>query len=379
MSANKQPTRPSRGARGVTLIELMVGMMVGLAVTLVVAQTMSFFEGQKRTTTEGVDAQVNGTLALHTIQRDVQMAGYGLTTSAFGLGCPIKAQHGGVNMTFSLVPVRIGDGAGGAPDTINFMMSNKLFAVPIRIAVDHPKTAANFFVQSALGVTAGDLLIAVPQVIDGNNWCSMLQATQDGVNGNGNGNGQGQNQVLHAAGSGGEWNQPGGQSIFPDAGYSAGSYLLNVGQMIAKTYSINAANALQIVTFNPITAALGPPQELYPHIVQLQAMYGKDTNADGSVDTWDNATPADGDNAGWRQVIAVRMALVARSGNYEKDIVTNAQPLWDVGTAHAVAGSAACGSSECLTLKIDNLPDWQHYRYKVYETVVPLRNMLWTL
>ncbi|MCQ6458572.1 PilW family protein, partial [Vibrio parahaemolyticus] len=85
-----------------------------LLVTLVVAQTLFFFEGQKRTTTGGADAQVNGAIALYTIQRDVQMAGYGLTTSAHGIGCPIKAQRNGVDYAFSLVPVRIDDGASGA-------------------------------------------------------------------------------------------------------------------------------------------------------------------------------------------------------------------------------------------------------------------------
>jgi type IV pilus assembly protein PilW len=79
----------------------------------------------------------------------------------------------------------------------------------------------------------------------------------------------------------------------------------------------------------------------------------------------------------------VRVALVARSSQYEKQdpvnntYVTNANILWDIGNAGTVAGSATCGTSKCLTIKIDNLTDWQNYRYKLFETVVPLRNMLW--
>ena len=51
-------------------------------------------------------------------------------------------------------------------------------------------------------------------------------------------------------------------------------------------------------------------------IVQLQAQYGKDTDADGAIDTWDEVTP----NAanGWVQVIAIRLALVARSALPER-------------------------------------------------------------
>jgi type IV pilus assembly protein PilW len=366
------------GARGVTLIELMVGLAIGMAVTVVVAQSMFFYESQKRTTTEGVDAQINGTLALNTLQREVQMAGYGFTTSALGLGCPIKARRNGVDVPFPLVPLTITNGADGAPDEISFVMSNKPFALPIRVAKDHPRTAANFFVSSSLGVAEGDLLVAVPKAFDVNNWCSLLQATKPGGGGGGGGAGIGQNQVLHDAGVDGPWNQPGGQTVFPDNGYPAGSFLLNLGQIIRKTYSIGNGNTLQVVNFSIDTATFGAPDTLYPHIVNLQALYGKDTDGNGSVDTWDNDTPIDGDATGWKRVIAVRVAIVARSGQYEKEDVTFAEPLWDVGVAHAVADASICGDSKCLTLKVDGLPDWQRYRYKVYETVVPLRNILWS-
>ena len=39
--------------------------------------------------------------------------------------------------------------------------------------------------------------------------------------------------------------------------------------------------------------------------------------------------------------------------------------------------TAACGTSKCLKLKIDTLPNWKRYRYRVFDTVIPLRNMLW--
>ena len=373
--------------RGVTLIEVMVGLAVGLLATLVIAQSLSVAEGLKRTTTAGSDAQVNGAIALYTIQRDVQMAGYGLSTSAGGLGCPIRAHHAtdpaydpndpSTYRVFSMVPVQITDGASNGPDTINFMVSTKPYAVPVKVTVDHPRTAANFFIQSTLGFADNDLVIAVPKTIDANNWCSLFNVTGvGGGNGNGNGNGQGQNQVIHDPGSNGPWNQPGGQTIFPTAGYPADSYLINVGQFVNKTYSISAGQSLHLQTFT--TFSVGTTEEdLYPHVVNLQAMYGKDTDGDGVVDTYDNTTPTD--STGWSRVLAVRVAVIARSANYEKDAVTFSEPLWDVGNAGTVSGSATCGSSRCLTLKVNGLvTDWDHYRYKVYDTVVPLRNVIWT-
>ncbi len=63
---------------GFTLIELMVGMAIGLLATIIIMQVMSLFEAQRRTTTGSADAQTNGGIALYSIAREVQMAGYSL-------------------------------------------------------------------------------------------------------------------------------------------------------------------------------------------------------------------------------------------------------------------------------------------------------------
>ena len=90
--ARRQGTRGTRRrARGVSLIELMVGLLIGLLAVLVISQVLFAVEGQKRTTTSGADAQLTGTLALYTLQRELEMAGYGLTTSQLGLGCTIRS------------------------------------------------------------------------------------------------------------------------------------------------------------------------------------------------------------------------------------------------------------------------------------------------
>jgi len=50
-----------------------------------------------------------------------------------------------------------------------------------------------------------------------------------------------------------------------------------------------------------------------------------------------------------------------------------------VGQTVAVTGAATCGESKCLTLQVSAAAstEWRHYRYKVFDTVIPLRNMLW--
>lgn len=360
-----RPARPPL-ARGVSLVELMIGMVLGLAVTLVVAQVMSFAESQKRITSGGSDAQVNGALALYTLQRELQMAGYGLTGDQAALGCPVKARFGNAGAAFNwaLAPVSITDGANGTPDQIAILSASRPFSVPLLVTVDHAKTGDRFVVRSPIGVAAGDMLIAVPDGYDATNWCTAVSVSSIA----------GSNQLVHAVAATGPWNQDSGSSILPDAGYPAGTMLVNAGQLISRSFGISASNALRQRTLNAATAATDE-LELFPQVVNLQALYGKDTNSDGVVDTYDTTTPTT--NAGWRQVLAVRLAVVARSVAYDKNEVTTAEPVWDVGTSATVSGATDCGTSKCLPLKVDSLADWKHYRYEVFDVVAPLRNLLW--
>ncbi|WP_372527579.1 PilW family protein [Piscinibacter sp.] len=377
---SRRPTASLRKQQGVTLIELMVGLLVGLLVTVVIAQVLLVAEGQKRSATGGTDAQVNGALALYTLQREIQMAGHGLSASPTALGCEIKARYdsAAAAVNWTLTPVVISDGASGAPDTIQVLTGQKQgYSVATLVTENHLQNAASFYVTNTLGVATGDLMVAVPVTPDATHWCSVFSVTGTDTTG-------GYNQILHTSGTGTPWNPAVGSGIFPTDGYAAKSYLLNLGRLVSSTYSVTGPsasnpNTLQSVVFNS-SAIAGATSDLFPQIVSLQAFYGKDTNADGTVDTYDTTTPTT--QAGWSQVLAIRVAVVARSGQYEKDEVTAAAPVWDLGTAGAditIAGTTACSSSQCLSIPVDTQvgADWKHYRYKIFDTVVPLRNMLW--
>ena len=364
-SASSAPARaPGRGA---SLVELMIGLALGLVVTLVVAQVMSQAERQKRITTGSGDALVNGSLALYTLQREVQMAGYGLTSDQDALGCPVKARFGnaGAAFTWTLAPVTITDGANGAPDEIAILSASRPYSVPLLVTVNHANNGDRYLVHSAIGAGAGDMMIAVPRGFDAlTNWCTAFSVSSIA----------GSNQLVHAAGATGRWNQDAASAILPGAGYPAGTLLVNAGQLINRSFQVTATQALRQLTLNTATA-VSDSLELFPQIVNLQAMYGKDTDADGAVDRYDNVTPSS--NAQWRQVLAVRLAVVARSTTYNPDEITQDGPLWELGSAVTVAGASDCGASKCIRLKVDALADWKHYRYSVFDVVAPLRNMLW--
>src|SRR3954468_1396119 len=98
---------------GFSLIELMVGMAIGLLATIVIIQVMSVFDAQRRTTTGSADAQTNGGIALYSIARELQMAGYPLLpVDNSPLECT-TVTYGGTGIT-GIAPVAITNGVAAA-------------------------------------------------------------------------------------------------------------------------------------------------------------------------------------------------------------------------------------------------------------------------
>ena len=345
---------------GFSLVEIMVGMVIGLISTIIVMQVFATFEGQKRTTTGGSDAQTNGGVGLYTIERDMRMAGYGFADAT---GCALASSFNGTALApLVLAPVTIADGAGGLPDSITMLSSNKSsWSVPIRVISNHAQAATQFNTNATFGLAQGDLLIAYEATTPPN--CTLFQV--DNAN-------PVLNPITHTAGS---WN--GNSAVFPAAGYSTDALLMNVGSFISHTYSIDASSNLVFTDYSSATNT-NSSQILSPDVVSIQAQYGFDTRAgtqtDAQVDTW-SPTMITADDSGValtsaeaiRRMYAVRFALVARNGLREK-----ADPVTGICNTTTV-GPAWAGGTISLTADAN----WQCYRYKTFETIVPLRNMLW--
>jgi type IV pilus assembly protein PilW len=379
MNTHRTITHPSQ--KGFTLIEMMVGLLLAMLTSIIVAQVMVKAEGNRRATTSGSDAQVNGALALFSLQRDIQSAGYGLAVNTAGLGCTVNYNYNGTGSSFTLAPVVITQGATGAPDTIRVLSSAKNgFSVPVLLTAAHAQAASYFTVKSAFGTAAGDLVVAVPSTYGTGIQCALLQVVES------TSYTVGDTIIPHV--NTGLWNSS--TTIVPSTGYASGSTLVNLGSMVNRQFSIDANHNL---VYQELTATSGaesgagtdgqsPTRTVFSQIVNMQALYGIDTNADGLVDTYTSVTPTS--FTGWKQVMTIRLALVARSANYEKDVVTSTQPQWDLGSNSTISDlsaiAASCtntSSTTCLVLKVNGDTDWQHYRYRVYDTIVPLRNLLW--
>lgn len=350
-----------------SLVELLVAAAIGIIASLAIFQVFAVFEGQKRTTTSGGEAQTNGTLALFTVEREVRLSGYGFNAADL-VGCTAQGwdeQTSAALAPWTLAPIVINQGTGstpgvaGSPDTVMVMYGNgDQLPAPVTLGVGSLGTTDDFFkIFNPFGFRKGDVVVFA----EAGRPCTLAQvseippATGDSTKFNV------QPGTTYVNTSGApvptRYNNPSGLGT----AYSASGKVFNLGEApTIRTFSVQNA---QLVS-QPITSATATP--LYDGIAQLQAQYGKDTNNDGVVDVFDEATPTN--TAGWAAVLAVRIAVVARSSLYEKEQVSPATiRLW----ADSAAAPTTTGPEWTLTA------DERHYRYKVFQTVVPLRNMIW--
>jgi type IV pilus assembly protein PilW len=360
---------------GFSLVEIMVGLVIGLLATLVVLQVFAVFEGQKRTTTGTADAQTNGNVALYAIKRDLELAGYGLlpvTNSALECTAPNFADSG----VTSLSPVTITDGGtgAGASDTITIRYATSSYG-------------GSFSKIGASIGTAADINGAKTATVDDNQNCAVNDVAIV-INGTGSCN----------------LTTVGGLSTPPDytgislrtvaaMGSGSGSYLACLGAWKEIEYRINPnydptdPNNSQAYLQRNDTP--GDPTKAVPSvvdIVNIQAQYGISAAANSNqIVQWVNATGAwAAPTVANRNLIkAVRIAVVARNGLLEKTNVTDGCSSL---TSDAPAGLCTWAGSSAGTvlpspapaIGLNNDPDWQRYRYRVFETIIPLRNVIWS-
>ena len=369
MRANPDITVLQRGrSRGLSLVELLVAAAIGIIASLAIFQVFAVFEGQKRTTTSGGEAQTSGTLALFTVERDVRQSGYGINTPDL-VGCTLQGwdqQTSAALAPSTLAPALITQGAGstpgvaGAPDSITVAYGNG-DALPAPVAILVGGAPSDDFIRTVnalYGFLPGEhVVIAEP-----GRPCTLAQVnlTPPGTGDNTRLNLQAGTYVSPTTGAtlNTRYNNPAGLGT---AYTAANGKVYNLGPTpTIKTFSVQngqlMSQALGVVGATPV----------FDNIVQLQAQYGHDTNGDGVVDTFNETTPVT--TAGWAAVLAIRIAVVARSGLFEKDEVSPATiRLWD----DSATPPTTTGPVWTLTA------DERHYRYKVFQTVIPLRNMLW--
>ncbi len=242
--------------RGFTLVEIMVAMAIGMLGIIIIMQMSFTFEGQKRTTTGGDDAQNAGAIALYSLQQNLQQAGY-----CFSATLPTLS------------------GANLAPVTVNLGSLNAI------------KDANTDTVMVAYG----------------NDACPPSSAS--GV---------------------------------------ASATTLNI-----LAYAVINGNLMQCDRLASSCTAATNWAQIASGIISMKA-------------------ECSGTNG-------VRIALVTRSAQLEKTPVTTIAPTWSGNGAIVLSGTNSMADATATALANQlGASAWQFYRYKTFETQVPIRNAIWT-
>jgi type IV pilus assembly protein PilW len=368
---------------GFTIVELMVGVLIGLIATVVMFQVFAVSEGQKRTTTGAGDAQQSGLVSLFQMERDVRMAGFGLNLPTL-LGCQLNGwnEEAAAGFSFPFAPVTIANGASGAPDTVTVVYgSSDTLGQPERLRNPVATASAVYDVNNRYGFALGDVVV----LAEAGKSCTVAQVSAL----------TGTSTIGHASGS---YVDSAGQprptkyngTVSPFPGYAAwlratntGGRIFNLGNApTMTTYAVQNNSLVAIDATAPATSVV-----VADGIVQLQAQYGYDGDGDGRItaptnvgtlnaagaDQWADTLPAVMTAQNWSRIVAVRMAVVARSVTPEKPntagvcTTTTVGPRWfarDPATPYLIDVSAT-GT------------DWGCYRYRVFEVTIPIRNVAW--
>ena len=360
---------------GMSLVEVLVAVAIGLIGILIIIEAYLTSDSFNRSTMGEGGAQTNGTIAVYTIERDVRQAGYGIADSrAFGCGnldyyenSQYSANLGGPLPNISLAPIAI-TATAGQPDQITVMYSSTASRItPVALTTGSSNT--NFTVDGTYGFNPGDLVLAVN--LSGTPACSLRKLTNVTP---------ASSKLNFTPGAGGEYNPAGGGSL---PSYAMNDLVFNLGQPTVRNFSIFKGN---LRTTDSLLSAGGTNAfDAVSGIIDLRAQFGKDngvnngtvTNTiyaanDGIIDSFDNVAPVTA--ADWSQVLALRVAVLSRIDNYEKPSVsggncdaTTAMPTWSGGATSpftAINIASVTSQDRC-------------FRYRVFETVIPLRNMIW--
>jgi type IV pilus assembly protein PilW len=348
---------PRPDAQGFTLVEILVAMVIGMIGMIIMLQVFATAEGQRRATTGTGDAQTSGAMALYDLQRDIRQSGYGfnslsLLNCSLALGEPSNATLPA--LAPAIINPRRADNSlllpAGDPNTDTLLIAfGDANGSPEGEAITDPSTPT-LSVQTAADFRQGNRVISGPSSaaavcpairlyfvrrVDGN-WITV------------------------------DWPRPNVTPPAPPAPFNALLFNLGAAPTI-RAYAIRGGN-LTVCDFlasncsragNARNPAIWVP--IASNIVSLRAQYGRDTAPPNGVDTWDGTTPASA--CDWVRVSALRLAVVARNSQVERSPITLAAPTWE--------GSAA------VPINLSARANWQNYRYKVFETVVPIRNLPW--
>jgi type IV pilus assembly protein PilW len=365
--------------RGLSLVELMVAVVIGMVLILAITQMMVRQDRIRRNVTGINDVAQSSAFATTTLDRDLRSAGSGIAQAWESVfGCVLRVSRANTQILprasafpapFEKVPgsvrgaaLLIHGGAGpGGSDVLQLLSGSAGIAEVAFSARANSAKPDSLLLLNTLGVRGGDLAL----ISEEGRGC-MVQQVKAGF-----------------AGGAVELLEFGGTYAAPDIDTLALS-MFTKGNVANVTMLGNTANnpprfALIGHDANGVLRAYDllridgsdDTQVIGEGVLMLRAIYGVDSNEDGSVDRWLSPLDADykaevltdGTGANQRRlsrVLAVRVGMILRGDLLEREAVSPAKLSLFVGSG--------------LQVDRDLTDEERRLRVRTYEFTVPLRN-----
>jgi type IV pilus assembly protein PilW len=374
-----------QAARGFSLIELMVSMAIALVVTLAVFGVLAASEDRKRTSTALNDANQTGAYAAHLIDRSIRSAGSGFTQRWNEVvGCRLNAVRTGVGtvlprtnawpapfaampLALRAAPVLIGRNLSGGGSDVLFVMAGATGFAESGARVQPSSTSTDSLrLPNTLALRANDLVLVAQDGLG----CLLEQVASSFTGGSG--------QSLPFGGT--YYTATGADVSLQTFSTDGQAYVVPLGNATdnlpqMQLYGVGANNTLfSYDVLRPDGTDTSVP--VAEGVVELRAAYGVDSNNDRQIDTWvspdaapfDLTSLTDGSRTArdnLRSILAVRVGLVLRSALAQREEVAPA-------TLAMFQDLVATAQPPVRALTADE----RHYRHRVVETTIPLRNVL---
>jgi type IV pilus assembly protein PilW len=389
-----------KSSRGFSLIELMISLGIGMVVLVFVTRTMVTYEVNRRSSIGNSDSIQNGTVALLTMESEASASGWGLNHPQVS-GCTASfsdskgftlANVGTASAPVQpLAPVVVNFSANaGDPDVISFYAGSALTgtgAFPLFSDANAGATSIDLNDPVAFGFKQNDVLL----ISQTNGTCAMVEAVSA--------------PIAIAIGSSTVSRINLGDRFSPAAGLPAAypsnankTLVFNLGNeanLALHTWSI--INNVLMLNASNLAGSSAVAQPVVSNIVSIKALYGFDITpaATWVPDSGLTITPggwqrrmidADGDGitggrGDYQRLAAVRLAIVARSREREKEpasgVCTTTTTLPTVFSDPQANGTDPNKITINVTAAGDTTGAWKCYAYQTFETVVPLRNAGW--
>lgn len=357
-------TRKSSNQRGISLVEVLVALVIGMFSVLIMISLMTNFNAQQRAARGMDDALVNALLGLHTMEQDLRVAGHGLApnelqncTQFFSYYGPSAGTSAAPIADFATASLQITDGGGGNDSLMLRYAESIRGGQPANLVANMSSPSADLTVDTPFGFSVNGLVL----VSNAAGQCALRQVTAVASS---------SPYVLTAAASGpATYNPPSGVAsgspTWPTYnGASSAVRVYALGVLTMRRYSLGTEGLvvrdMHATSDTPVAA----------DVVGLQAQYGISASVGSTTVTqWVDAT------GGWaspsladrKRIVAVRVALVARSSDRAPSEVSPAAlELWPAATTGQLSAAQSY-----------TVPD-RNYRYRVLRTVVPLKNLMWS-